>query len=44
MGRFRQILAGWFLLLLRIEWRGKPCSIRVDDGPNYIGDMLQGVL
>jgi len=25
-----------------IEWRGKPGSIRVDDGPEYISSKLKG--
>jgi putative transposase len=30
-----------FLTLLHIEWRGKPGTIRVDNGPEYISEKLR---
>ena len=30
-----------FLILLHIEWRGKPGTIRVDNGPEYISGKLR---
>jgi putative transposase len=31
---------GRFLILLHIEWRGKPLAIRVDNGPEYVSSTL----
>ena len=38
--------AGWwwppdrFLILLQIEWRGKPLAIRGENGPEYVSSTL----